>query len=65
MKTKNFTVNVRVKAIVSFDIKAESLEDAIVQAREEVKKTKFIDGGVEHIDGSEEIIGVDAPWELE
>lgn len=62
MKNKNFTVNVRLKAIVSFTVSAEDLESALVKAREEAKKTRFIAEDLEYIDGTEEIIGVDADW---
>ncbi len=65
MKNTNFTVNVRLKAIVSFSINAASLEDAVTKAREEIQDRKFIADGLEYIDGKEELIGVDADWGLE
>lgn len=64
MKLKTFTVNVRVNAIVSYPIQAESLEAALEKARQDKETVAFTDG-IDYIDGHEEIIGVDGLWDLQ
>lgn len=61
---KEFTVNVRIKAIVSYTIHAESLEDAVTFAHANRRNVKF-ENGLDYIDGNEEIIGVDGSWDID
>jgi hypothetical protein len=56
---KDYTVQVRITdALVSFGIKAETLEDAIDIGREKLKKLSLFDKDIEVIDSNEEVTGV-------
>lgn len=56
---RTYNVNVKITdAWVSFDVKAESPEDALKVGRESLKKTELFHKDIEVVDSSEEIIGV-------
>lgn len=63
-KLESFTINMRIKAIVSREISAESLEQALELARKE-SRPSIISKDYEYIDGSEEVIGVDGAWDID
>lgn len=57
-KNRSFCVQVKVDATVSFNVNAESLEDAIAKAREEVKERGVFEKSVQWDDGDIEVMGV-------
>ncbi len=54
---KDYVINADLKIVAGITIKAESMEDALMQSRE-FKETKFITFKDEWIDGSIKITGV-------
>ena len=58
-----YTVYIKVKAIINVPLSANSLEEAMVMAKEQNKKDLWaFDKNVECIDGKDEIIGVVEDW---
>lgn len=57
-KKRRFSAYVHIDGIVSFPIYADSPEEALNAAKEEMKKLQLIHESVEYIDGKEELEGV-------
>lgn len=55
---KEFTVWVKLDATVGFSVRAESPEDALASAREDISDIQFVADGVEHMDSTVRIQGV-------
>jgi hypothetical protein len=60
-----YQATVRLKALVGFAVQADSPEQALKLAREEMKSRRFIGKGVEYIDGREDLVGIDENWDLD
>ena len=58
-KVKNdFTVWVKLNALLGFKVRAETPEIAMERAREDIKQLQFIADGIEVMDSNEKITGV-------
>lgn len=55
---KDYTAWVKLDALLGFTVSAESPEDALSRAREELKTLRLVDEDVEYMDGTETITGV-------
>lgn len=59
-QNKKFEITARIVVITSISVVADSMEEAVVQAKE-LKETDFITVDGEYLDGSIRITGVSSP----